>query len=855
LGLISGVILVKIVKCLFLLLIFVLVLAACTQVPREGGYIQIFGYNEPVPPIVSIENEYLTLEFLTDSAQIIVTERATGNVWRSTPENATNIPGASAISVFHMQSLFILEYEDIHGRSVPQDAYRSSVRNNRFEHAIVDGALELYFTIGDIPEVFFIPDAIYEERLEYFTAQMEVAQRRQVTEAYRLLRSDRLRPADDRAALYEQFPTLQEGAHIFVLRDTVHPHVLSRIEGYLQGVGYDLDEWVYDMSYFGVVTNLDLPSFNLTMRFELDANSMAVSVPLSEITYNPSYLPTRITLMPFFGAGYVEDDGYLFVPDGSGALMHFGSGRGNQGIYFNNIFGWDEAILRDALNHDNRAAYPVFGVHRGDTTFVGIVEEGASYGSIRAEMSGFLSPYSAVHPTFRLIQSAPMDVAGRSDRPFSVFEQDLARDENIVVRYVFTQQQGYVGMAVAYREFLQARYPWLNQRLTQPVHAMVEILGAAETRQHILGVPVDRPYALTTFDQAADMMVTFDEFGWENIHIKMRGAHNDSIDHSVPTSLNLVSQLGNRRAFNNMLDTAEGLGFEFYLEGDFVHMRGNSMFNGFRNNRDAARQVNRQRVTHTGFSHVYFGLLGTGNILANPSTLARPAYTVSLVENFVSEASNIGVNNIAFRSLASSLAGDFHEDRHVTREASMHMRAALLAGLRDQGTGIWLNYGFSYAMPFADIITSMPVTDQGFGVTSASIPFYQIALHGLVHFAPRPLNLAEDHSYYLLRSIESGSSLFFSFMSVPTAELEVTRYRRYFANEFDRWANVANNLYQNHVANFDHLYNQLIVDHQILADGVSVTVYEDGTRVYVNVSIMDYDGDVFVPSRRYVVVR
>jgi hypothetical protein len=384
---------------------------------------------------------------------------------------------------------------------------------------------------------------------------------------------------------------------------------------------------------------------------------------------------------------------------------------------------------------------------------------------------------------------------------------------------------------------------------------MVEILGSALTPQHILGFPVDRPFALTTYSQAAEMMERFYEMGWRNLHIKMRGAHNDSIDHSVPTSLSLISRLGGRSGFNNMINTAERLGYEFYLEGDFMRMRNVSAFDGFRPMRDAARQANRERVEHNGHSLVYFGQLGSGAIMADPVIVARPEFTIQTATNFVQEAARRGVNNMAFRCMASALAGDFNEDRHVSREASLNMRVDFLSGLRDDGTGIWLNYGFSYGMPFADVITNMPMTDQGFGVTDAVVPFYQIALHGLVHFAGNPLNLAEDHSYHLLRSIESGSSLFFSFMNVPTADVEVTRYRRYFANEFDRWSEAANTLYQNHVRNFGHLYNQLIVDHQVIAPEVSVTVYEDGTRVYVNTSLIDFEGHVRVPSRRYLVVR
>ena len=850
------------VRKMKLALIFVFgvfVLTACAQTPRDGGYVRMFGpaYGEVVPPVVSIENNYLTLEFLTETAEIVVTERATGNQWRSTPENAEELTAAEAAAItrFHMQSMFLLEYENRHGHDIVLDGYRFARNTGRFEHAIVDGGLELYFTVGDIPDIFQIPMAIYVERLQVFLDQLEPAQARFVEQAYRPLRLDRLRPTDNPADFIARFPTLEDGAHIFELRDTIRPHMQETIQGYLQSVGYDSYEWIYDMAYFNMHVDLERPAFNVVMRFELIDNAMVLSIPFDQLTHSATYLPTRLTVMPFFGAGNVADDGYLFVPDGSGALMHFNSGRYIQELYFNNIFGHDETVLRDALIHDNRAAYPAFGVYRNGKTFVGIVEEGASYGAVRAELSGWRSPYSAVHPTFRLIHGASMDVVGRSDRPFHIHEYGLPLDESLVIRYVFTSQPGYVGMAVAYREFLQARYPWLNNRLETPVNAMVEILGAAETRQHILGFPVDRPFPLTTFDQAAEMLDTFDAFGWDNLHIMMRGAHNDSIDHSVPSGLNLISQLGNRRSFDNLLNTADGHGFEFYIEGDFVKMRHNSMFNGFSPNRDAARQVNRQRVQHNGFSPTYFAQLGSGSVLADPIILARPAFTMDLVNNFVNEAANRGVNNIAFRSMASALGGDFHEERHVTREASMNMRADLLRNLSNQGTGIWLHYGFSYGMPFADIITSMPVTDQGFGVTDTVVPFYQIALHGLVNFAGRPLNLAEDHSYHLLRSIESGSSLFFSFMDVPTADLEVTRYRRYFANEFGRWTDVANNLYQNHVRNFAHLYNQLIVDHQILAPGVSVTIYEDGTRVYVNTSLVDYVGHVTVNARRYAVVR
>jgi hypothetical protein len=842
------------------LLLFLL--TACAPLERDGGEIRIFGRDDNAPRIATIQNDFLRLDFDTVTAEIIVTDLS-GHQWRSTPDmTPEEIQETSAITRFHAQSLFILRHETQNARWDYYDAYRRSVRTERFEHEIKpDGSLEVRFTLGDIPEVFYIPEAIYRERLYTFTDQMERADRNIIMNAYRPYQYSRLRAIDIENGILDRFPMLKpEGDEpeqiIYVLGD-VPSHLQERAQNILAAHGYTQDDWIEDMDYFGVERDFDRAVFNVFLRFELIGNEMVVSVPFYEITYNPSFLPVRLILMPFFGAGRPTDDGYLFVPDGSGALLYFDTVRTNQTLFYSNVYGHDEAIVRDHLVHDNRSAFPVFGVYKNGATFAAIIDEGATYAAIRAEVPGMGGPFARVHPSFRLLHGDMADIAGRSDRPILMHENQLDPNERIVVRYIFNLKPGYVGMAEAYRNFLQARYPQLNNRVTQPVTAMVELLGAALTPQHLLGFPVDRPFALTSYSEATVIMETLAAFGWRNVPVMKRGAHNRSLDHSVPTGLNLISQLGSRNEFNEMVQTASRLGYDFYLEGDFMFMRDNRLFNGFSRNSDTVRQITRRRVEHSGFSHVYFGALGTASILSDPVILATPAFTERIIRNFVNEAQNRGVNNIAFRSMASALAGDFNENAHVSREASMNIRTNLLNELNQNGTGIWLNYGFSYAIPYADVITGMPLSDQGFNITDVSVPFYQITLHGLIPFAGRPLNLAEDYSYHLLKTVESGSSLFFSFMDAPTSDLQVSRYLRYFANEFDRWFELADGYYQRHASQFGHLYNQLIIGHEILGVGVTLTVYEDGTRVYVNTSMADFTTPtgVFVPARRYEVRR
>ena len=68
------------------------------------------------------------------------------------------------------------------------------------------------------------------------------------------------------------------------------------------------------------------------------------------------------------------------------------------------------------------------------------------------------------------------------------------------------------------------------------------------------------------------------------------------------------------------------------------------------------------------------------------------------------------------------------------------------------------------------------------------------------------------------------------------------------------WKDEALAMYQEYNEVLGHVYNQFITDHRYLADGVTETTYEDGTKVYVNYNYTDYLADgVSVSARNYAV--
>ena len=803
---------------------------------------------------VVLENEFLSLRFLPATAEIVLKEKATGIEWRSNPTGISEDLLADTVTRYLMESQLSVEYADTSGVGMTLYSSIYGVEREAYEYEVVDGALEVRYTIGDIARNFRVPPAMPEERMLTYLDQMEFEDRQIVESVYRLYDINNLRMNDDRNQLLSDFPDLRE-MKLYVLRSTIPDYMKEIAEECFKGAGYTYEDFFEDSNYYMVTSGDVKPAFSITLRYVLDGKSLLVNVPFNKIGYRQAYPLTQLSLLPFMGSGGVNDDGYILVPDGSGALIYFNNGKQNQVPYNIGIYGWDEAMPRNAVISDNRAPFPVFGIHKNGSAMLCIIEEGSAYASVRADVSGRNCSWNRVYPIFDIVHGAMMDFVGRSERAVYLYESTLPEGENITLRYTLCEKPGYMGMAMEYRSWLLGKYPTLANRpsVQSGVPVAVEIVGAVNKTQHRLGIPFDLPLKLTSYPETEVIINNLAELGWRNVNVKLNGWFNRSVDHTVPTKIKLIDELGNSKDFRNMVDAAERNNFKIFPEVDFLFMRDVKTFSGFNLYTDVSRYVNRERIQRYPFSFIWFG---ERNKWGKLSYLARPDSMFRMIDNFTGRASKMGLQNVAFRNMGSRLAGDYNERRHVSRQASMKMRQEKLAQLDRAGTEILVNTGFDYTVPWASIITDMMLDDQGFGITDTAVPFFPAVLHGLVPFTGRAINLAEDYTKHVLKTIESGAGLYFSFILEETAVLQETKFRQFYANDYHKWVGDANTLYRQFSADFGRLYNQAIVDHLILSPGVTVTVYEDGTRVIVNASVnaWNYNGRN-INANSYIVLR
>ena len=839
---------------LFLVLSFIFSLAACTK--QQVRYRPLVGYEreEELDDVVILENNYLELRFLPETAGIILRDKASGTLWHSTPADAANDTLSSVVMTDLMMSQFSLQYANVSGVGETLYSNTQSIARGAYEYSIVDGSLEVNYTVGNVPRTFILPFAAPESRILPYLQSMDNDARRRVEASYRLYDIDNLRSTDNRSELLSQFPDLAN-EKVYVLRENTQEFMREQIEELFAEAGYTRDDYYEDTARYAGASGAERPAFTITLRYTLDGKALKVNIPFDRIAYHPSYPIIRLDVLPFFGAGGLNDEGYLLVPDGSGALIYFNNGKYSQLASTNPIYGWDEAAPRDAVIIDNKAPYPVFGIQKNGAAMLCIIEEGAAYASVQADVSGRNSSYNRVFPYFEMIHGAVMDISGRSDRDVYLYESGLQENESITLRYAVCENDGYVGMAKEYRAWMLNKYPSLANRPPMPsgVPVAIEIVGAVNKTQHRLGIPFDLPLRLTSYNEAEDMIHDFAKFGWRNVSVKLTGWFNRSYEHTVPNDIKLIRELGNKRNFTNLVSAADQYGYDLYPEADFVYMRDLRTFDGFNLYRDAARYVTRKRVERYPFSFVWFGeRIRWGKL----SYLARPAVTMNMIDIFMDKASGFGLNNIAFRNMGAKLGGDYNERRRVSRETAMIMRQEKFDELSRAGNKMMIGTGFDYCAPWADIIVDMALECQGYSITDVSVPFYQIALSGLVPYTGRAINLAEDYTKNLLRIIESGAGLYFSFMKEETVELQETKFRQFYANEYDKWVYDAHALYTRFTNDFAGLYGQEITNHIILAPGITVTVYSSGAMVAVNRSDKPwvYEGTI-LRADSYVVLR
>ena len=145
--------------------------------------------------------------------------------------------------------------------------------------------------------------------------------------------------------------------------------------------------------------------------------------------------------------------------------------------------------------------------------------------------------------------------------------------------------------------------------------------------------------------------------------------------------------------------------------------------------------------------------------------LVKPSYAMDAVDTYVVIVHGYGRKNVGMEDIGNTLAGDYNPKDRVSREAALNLQVKKLQSLKQGGNKVMITSGNQYAVPYADFVTDMNLDARAVNIIDEQVPFYTMALHGLVNYSGGAINLADDEKENILKSAESGAGLYFTYIA------------------------------------------------------------------------------------------
>ena len=614
----------------------------------------------------------------------------------------------------------------------------------------------------------------------------------------------------------------------------------------------------YELVENGVKFTFAFPQANvyIPVLYTLQGDAFQAEILTDEIVHvgSSSYLIESIAFLPYFGAGGLEDDGYLFIPDGSGALINYNNNKQRTQTYTAPVYGRNPTKALDTQETvKEMISMPVFGAKTNDHAYLGVIISGDSSSTITANTSKKVSSYntvysSAVFREYSLKVSLPNKFYGVETRVME-HSDNLLAGQNYAVRYYFLEgdEANYTGMAECYREHLQENGKLEKSELSDDKYLVLDVIGAVSIEKYVFGIkqPVVTP--LTTYNDVVNIVKELKARGVENLIINYIGALDGGLNNKVYSKVSTESVLGTKKEFNAMVSYLKEQGVELFLETNPVELYNNG--NGYDSNGDAVKSF----FNKNAFEYTY--KLDSNKPTANRWRLIKPELVPNFMQKFVDSAAKWNITNIAVDRLADSLYTNYEDDvPNVTRSMTMAYWEEALKLVGEGADNLLVHTGHAYSLSYADVIVDTPAGSSDYDMTDGAVPFYQIVVQDSKVTTSVAFNTTVDYTKAFLNSLETGCSIKYNLIAGDVSDLVGTEYNTMVSYSYEYWVDIIVKEYQEMQKATNIFAGKEIVNHEMIEDDVFLTEYENG-KLIVNYGEDSYTYQgTLIGSRDYLVI-
>jgi hypothetical protein len=585
-------------------------------------------------------------------------------------------------------------------------------------------------------------------------------------------------------------------------------------------------ELYMDTVKIGLVADLKLESGELVFR--IDSGSIREDGTVSLLTISP---------LPYFGTTYRgRIPGYIFVPDGPGALMRFADEHPFiEEMYTASVYGEDFAVSFNNYGIGTGAStvVPVFGmVHgAGERAFFAVLEEGKHNAQITASLSGDID-FNNTFARFTL-RHTYFAFTSKDGGGFNTYQRDRA-ENNISVRYIPLQgfDADYNGMARVYREYLTERDLLPRNDLAGLPTTLHLSLICADSESGLFRRSL---VPMTTFGQAEEIVANLRERGVEDMSVSLLGWNRGGATDNRGSNSQIERRLGGASGLQALTEAVSRTGSRLYLDTSFNEFNGSG---GYSARADTIRLVSGGVFRYSWWEDIYM--------------LALPVVNERLIRDIPRLAGRSG--GAGLRMDGSMLFSDHNPNRSVTREQAAALLEERFARAAGEG-GLAVSSPNAFLWKYMNEYAWLPLYNRQYTYFSDTVPFLPMVLHGSARLTSEYINLAADPVEATLRSIEYSAEPHFILSHEPAWRLLDTRMPWVFTSQAAIWAAAAAESYRMAAETLGQVRGFAMIRHEAVEHGQVRVTYDNGVVIYINYTDLPWSIDGLTVGARTAIAK
>ncbi|KZE64173.1 hypothetical protein AWM68_13790 [Fictibacillus phosphorivorans] len=574
---------------------------------------------------------------------------------------------------------------------------------------------------------------------------------------------------------------------------------------------------------------------------ELQGSDLVVSIPESEIKENKYTKLISMRVYPFFGAVNKNDiNGYMFIPDGSGALIRYEeSGSKADAPFTGSVYGEDEAFKKTEGKKDGKVTpveqikMPVFGAVHGvkQNAFLAVIEDGYTYGDILAYPSGVSTDFNWISSEFHF-RKEYYQPTSKNMKGLNVYQKSK-NPFGVKLRYMFLQKDeaDYVGMAKAYQHHLTDTKQL--KKIDDKTGVRLEFLGG-EVKEGLLW---DSVLPMTRVADIPSMTSTLKK-DIDNLFVVYKGWSEGGLTGTLPKKFPFESELGNSDDVKNTIDRLRKDNIPLYFYSDYTKAYDGA--SGYSGSKDVAKKISSETISHSEDKKTLYYL--------------SPEKSLSIAKEDAIDYEKYGISNVAIDTSGYTLFSDYSKKKTSDRNQTISTYQKLFSTLNKKVGNVALYEPNTYLWSQTDRYLDIPMNASNYVFETDTVPFLQIVLKGYMPYYAPFSNFQSDSEDQMLRMIEYGAYPSYLLTNEPSHLLAKTASKDVYTSEYSIWKDKILYQYENIKKSLGEVEGEEIVSRHVPQTGIVEVGYTNGKVIIVNYTNAAYKNNgVEVEPKNFVV--